>query len=135
MLSVWAVRRPLAGCTRSGIDALSICMSNDVSRVRLPTSSWTTTISIDRTCVCGAAGGAVPKFMMGIAVLVLAAALSAAGYAGGKGGGGGHGGGGHGGGGQGGGGHGGGHGGGGHGGGHFHGGGHGGGHFGGGGRH
>jgi hypothetical protein len=61
------------------------------------------------------------KFKIGIAALVLATALSAAGYAAAKGGGGGHGGG------HGGGGHGGGHGGGGH----FHGGGHGGGHFGG----
>lgn len=56
------------------------------------------------------------KINLGIAVLVVATALSAAGYAAAKGGGGGHGGG---------------HGGGGHGGGHFHGGGHGGGHFGG----
>jgi len=70
------------------------------------------------------------KFKIGIAVLVLVTALSAAGYAAARGGGG-HGGGGHGGGGYGGGGHGGGaHFGGGHGGGHF-----GGGHFGGGGRH
>src|SRR5438105_3612020 len=63
-----------------------------------------------------AAEAPMTKIKTGIAVLVVATALSAAGYAAAKGGGGGHGGG---------------HGGGGHGGGHFHGGGHGGGHFGG----
>jgi hypothetical protein len=74
-----------------------------------------------------AEGVMMSKFSIGVAAIVLATVLSAAGYAAAKGGGGGHGGGGHGGGG-----HGGGHGGGGH----FRGGGHGGGHFGGhGGRH